>query len=141
MANKRAVVAHLRNVALFASLTTSQLERIAATGDEITMPAGSLIVDQGQVGAEAFLLLRGAVSVRRNRRRVAVLGPGAVLGELSLLGHSPRTATATCDTDCTMLLITQRHFVTVLEADPAIAQKLLCTLAAWVRDVDRTYHG
>ena len=57
------------------------------------MTAGSLIVDQGQTGREAFVILDGNVTVKRNGRKVATLGPGAIVGELSLLDHGPRTAT------------------------------------------------
>jgi len=37
-----------------------------------------------------------------------------VVGELSLLDHGPRTATVTCDTDCKVFVISQRHFLAVL---------------------------
>ena len=59
MASKKAYVDHLRNVPLFAGCTGAELERIARSGDEITMTAGSLVVDQGQTGREAFVVLDG----------------------------------------------------------------------------------
>src|ERR671910_320314 len=102
MASKKAYVDHLRNVSLFAGCTRKELERIARSGDEITMTAGSLVVDQGQMGREAFVILDGTVAVKRNGKKVATLGPGAIVGELSLLDHGPRlrrarpTATCSC---------------------------------------------
>ena len=59
MASKKAYVDHLRNVPLFAGCTRKELERIARSGDEIKMTAGSLLVDQGQTGREAFVVLDG----------------------------------------------------------------------------------
>ena len=141
MASKNASLEHLRNVSLFTSCSTKDLQKIAKAGDEITMPAGSLIVDQGQTGREAFVVLEGLVTVRRNSKKVATLGPGTIVGELSLLDHGPRTATVTCDTDCTLLLITQRHFSAVLDEVPALSHKLLASLAGRIRDLDRTYYG
>ena len=91
------------------------LEKIAKASDEIKMPAGSLIVDQGQTGREAFIVLSGSVLVKRNNKKVGSFGPGTVVGELSLLDHGPRTATAACETDCTLLVIDQRHFVGVID--------------------------
>ena len=88
----------LKNVPLFAGCTKKELERIARSGDEIKMTAGTLLVDQGQTGREAFVILDGEVSVKRNGRKVATLGPGGIVGDLSLLDHGPRTATAICDT-------------------------------------------
>jgi len=105
----------LRNVALFSACNKKELEKVAKASDEIKMTAGSLIVDQGQTGREAFIVLDGEVDIRRNNRKVATLGPGAVVGELSLLDHGPRTATAVCATDCTLLVIDQRRFLGVID--------------------------
>lgn len=141
MASKKAYVDHLRNVPLFVGCTRKELERIAKSGDEITMTAGSLIVDQGQTGREAFVVLDGTVTVKRNGRKVATVGPGAIVGELSLLDHGPRTATAVCDTECSLFVISQRHFIAVLDDVPTIAHKLLNTMAGRIRELDRRYYG
>ena len=57
----------------------------------------------------------GSATVRRNGKKVATLGPGSVVGELSLLDHGPRTATVTADTEATVLVLDQRHFLGVLD--------------------------
>ncbi|MGB7877454.1 MAG: cyclic nucleotide-binding domain-containing protein, partial [Ilumatobacteraceae bacterium] len=114
---------------------------VAKASDEIRMTAGTLIVDQGQTGREAFVVIEGDIEVKRNNRKVATLGPGAVVGELSLLDHGPRTATAVCATDCTLLVIDQRRFLGVLDAVPAITHKLLASLAARIRELDRQNFG
>src|SRR5918995_4030330 len=134
MASKKAYVDHLRNVSLFAGCTRKELERIARSGDEITMTAGSLVVDQGQTGREAFVVLDGTVAVKRNGRKVATLGPGAIVGELSLLDHGPRTARAECETDCTLFVMSQRHFLAVVDEVPSLAHKMLAALAGRIRD-------
>lgn len=141
MASKKASLEHLRNVSLFASCSTKDLQKIAKSGDEITMAAGTMIVDQGQTGREAFIVLEGTVTVKRNGKKVASLGPGTVVGELSLLDHGPRTATVICETDCTLMLITQRHFSAVLDDVPALSHKLLASLAGRIRELDRQYYG
>jgi CRP/FNR family transcriptional regulator, cyclic AMP receptor protein len=141
MSSKKAFLEHLRGVPLFSSCTNKDLEKIAKAGDEITAPAGSLLVDQGQTGREAFVLLEGEATVRRNGKKIATLGPGAVIGELSLLDHGPRTASVTCDTDCQVLVISQRNFLGVLDDVPALAHKLLATLASRVRELDRQHFG
>ena len=141
MASKKASLDNLRQVSLFSACSSKDLEKIAKAGDEITMPAGSLIVDQGQTGREAFVIVDGEVSVKRNNRKIATLGSGAVVGELSLLDHGPRTATAICDTDCTLLVIDQRRFLGVIDDVPAISHKLLARLASKIRELDRQYYG
>lgn len=141
MASKKAYLDHLRNVPLFAGCTNKELERIARSGDEIKMTAGSLLVDQGQTGREAFVVLDGQVTVKRNGRKVTTLDPGGIVGELSLLDHGPRTATVVCETDCTLFVIDQRHFLAVLDDVPTLAHKMLASLAGRIRDLDRAYYG
>jgi CRP-like cAMP-binding protein len=141
MATKKAQLEHLANVALFSGCTKKELERVAKAGDEIVMTAGTVIVDQGQTGREAFVVLEGSVTVKRGGRKIGTLGPGDVVGELSLLDHGPRTATAICETDCELLVIDQRHFRSVLEDVPSMSIKLLSALAGRIRELDRQYYG
>jgi CRP-like cAMP-binding protein len=141
MASKKQHLESLNKVPLFSGCTKKELEKVARASDEITMTAGTLLVDQGQTGREAFVLLEGEVVIRRNNRKIATVGPGSVIGELSLLDHGPRTATAVCLTDCTLLVIEQRRFLGVLDDVPAIAHKLLAALASRIRDLDRQYYG
>lgn len=141
MASKQTKVQHLAGISLFEGCSKKELEKVASAGDEILMTAGSIIVDQGQTGREAFVVLSGKVEVTRSKRKVADLGPGAVVGELSLLDHGPRTATVTCVTDCELLVIDQRNFRAVLQEVPTMAVKLLATIAGRIRDLDKKYYG
>jgi CRP/FNR family cyclic AMP-dependent transcriptional regulator len=141
MASKKSYLDSLRRVSLFSSCSNKDLEKIAKAGDEVTMTAGSLVVDQGQTGREAFVILKGSATVRRNGKKVATLGPGSVVGELSLLDHGPRTASVVTDTDCLLLVISQRQFLGVLDSIPALSHKMLATLAGRIRELDRQYFG
>ena len=111
----------------------------AAAADGMT--EGTMLVDQGDMGREAFIILKGDVTIKRNNRKIATLSDGDVVGELSLLDHGPRTATAVCATDCTLLVIDQRRFLNVLDDVPSIAHKLMGALASRIRIMDRTYMG
>lgn len=141
MPSKKKYLDSLRKVSLFSSCSNKDLEKISKAGDEVVLPAGSLVVDQGQTGREAFVILKGSATVRRNGKKVASLGPGAVVGELSLLDHGPRTASVVADSDCTVLVISQRQFLGVIDAIPALSHKLLATLAGRIRELDRQYYG
>ncbi len=141
MASKSLQLENLQKVTLFAGCSKKELQHIAKAGDEITMTAGTTIIDQGQMGREAFVIMSGSVTVRRAGRKITTLGAGDVVGELSLLDHGPRTATAVCDDDCELFVIDQRHFRKVLEDQPGISLKLLNTLAGRIRDLDRQYFG
>ena len=141
MPSKTAQLEHLRSVPLFAGCSKRELQAVHRAGDEITMADGTVIIDQGQLGREAFVILEGKVSVKRRDRKIAELGPGDVVGELALLDHGPRTASAVCEGDCTLFVLDQRHFRGVIEDHPSISMKLLAALAARIRDLDRKYYG
>lgn len=141
MASMKKQLEHLREVPLFNGCTNKELQKIVKASDEITMTEGTLIIDQGQTGREAFVILDGTVVVKRNGRKIADLGIGAVVGELSLLDHGPRTATAICASDCTLLVIDQRRFLAVIDDIPSLSHKLLRTLAARIRELDRKNYG
>ena len=141
MPSKSVQLEHLKNVSLFSGCSAKELKHVAKAGDEITMTDGTTIVEQGQMGREAFVILDGRVTVKRAGRKITTLGQGDVVGELSLLDHGPRTATAVCDGDCTLFVLDQRHFRQVLEGHPQIAIKLLGTLAGHIRNLDRQSFG
>ncbi len=141
MAIRQAYLDHLARVPLFATCSTKDLQKIAKASDEIAVKAGTTLVDQGQQGREAFIVVEGSAAVKRNGRKITTLGPGAVIGELSLLDRGPRTATVTADTDMTVLVIDQRNFAGVIDQVPALAHKLLATLAGRIRDLDRANYG
>lgn len=141
MASRNKHLEHLAEIPLFSALSKRDLQTIAKASNEITRKAGSILVDQGDAGREAFVIIEGTATVKRNGRKVGVLGPGATIGELALLDHGPRTATVTADTDMTALVLSAREFGGVIEQVPGLAHKLLVELAKRVRDLDRQIYG
>jgi len=132
---------HLAAVSLFAACSKKELQAVARATDEVALPAGRALCEQGASGREAFVILEGTADVLINGTKVATVGPGACVGELALLDHGPRTATVVCETDCDLLLLDQRHFIGVIDDVPALAHKLLATLAGRIRDLDRQNFG
>ena len=141
MASKASQLDHLKAVPLFAGLNKKQLQLIAKSADEITVASGTVLVDQGQTGREAFLVLEGSVGIKRNGRKVATLGPGAIVGELALLDHGPRTATAVCESDATLLVVDRRNFLSIVESSHTLTSRLLEYLASRIRELDKTVYG
>lgn len=138
---KRDYLDHLAQVPLFANCTRKDLQRIAKAGTEIPFRAGETLVDQGQAGKECFVIVAGTATVRRNGQKVATLGPGATVGELSLLDHGPRTATVVADTDMTVFVLDQRSFLAAIDDVPTLAHRLLASLASRIRELDRATFG
>jgi CRP/FNR family cyclic AMP-dependent transcriptional regulator len=127
---------HLRQVRLFSALNGKELATVARATDEVTVPAGKTLCEEGRPGHEFFLILDGKAAVVRNGRRVATLGPGDYFGELALLDRGPRSATVKADTDMTLFVLGQREFSGVLDEIPGLAHKLLTAMAARLREAD-----
>ncbi len=96
----------LAKVPLFSEIAPEQYGVIAAHLRSTTVPRGTDIIRQGQIGDSMFLIARGIanVSVTDNgeTRNVATLYAGDFFGESALLHDTPRNATAKAATPCSM---------------------------------------
>jgi CRP/FNR family cyclic AMP-dependent transcriptional regulator len=126
----------LKDVPLFANCSKQSLGQIARLVDEVQLPAGHVLMQQGRIGDEFFVIVDGKVRVERDGRRIDVLGPGDFLGEIALVDHRPRTATAVCETPCHLLVLGHREFHTLLADSPAIASAVLKSLAERLRGLE-----
>lgn len=135
------VTDHLAQVPLFSACSKKELGIIARATDELTLDDGHVLVTQDESAREAFVIVDGKVVVKRNNRKVAELGPGAIIGELGLLDRGPRTATVEADGPVDVLVIAPREFSALLDDVPSITHKLLRSLAAKVRELDAKTYG
>ena len=132
---------HLASVPLFSGCTTKVLRDIAKATVELTLQQGKEFVTQGDVGREAFVIVEGTAEVSRGGQAIAELGPGDCVGELALLDHGPRTATAVCETDCTLLVVDRRNFLAIVESSHPLTSRLLEYMAARIRELDKSVYG
>jgi CRP-like cAMP-binding protein len=79
------------------------------------------------------LIVDGTATVSVGGRPRKKLGAGDFFGEISLLDNGPRTATVTAETPIQLLGVTQWNFKRLVEGNPAIATKMLKTMAARLR--------
>jgi CRP/FNR family transcriptional regulator, cyclic AMP receptor protein len=128
--SKNEKVELLKRTALFAECTKAELIEVALSADERDAPAGDSLMEEGQAGREFFVLVEGAVTVRRGGKRLADLGPGDWFGEIAILTYKPRTATVTAISPVRLLVISDRAFRRVVETTPRIALNVLRSVAA-----------
>jgi CRP/FNR family cyclic AMP-dependent transcriptional regulator len=136
MPGKNDQLDHLAQVPLFAELSRRDLQKVAKASDEVTVETGRVLVREGELGHEFFLIMTGSCTVRRGNRKVATLGPGQWFGEMAVLSKAARNATVVADEPSTLLVLGQREFFGVLEDVPNLSTKLLRTLATRLRDAD-----
>jgi cAMP-dependent protein kinase regulator len=122
-------VEEMRRVPLFSGCSKGELKQIARLADEVDMPAGKVLTEQGTPGREFFILLDGTVDVVRDGNLVDTLGAGDFFGETALLSDRPRNATVTASTPLRTLVISERDFYALLIDTPKIQWKVLRALA------------
>lgn len=95
--------------------------------DRRFVPAGAVIVHQGQEGTAAFLVQSGKVRVYVTDQDSGVvtelsrLGPGQFFGEMALIVEGPRSATVEAVEDCNLVVISRPALMEKLErSDPTI---------------------
>ncbi|HEY2162272.1 MAG TPA: cyclic nucleotide-binding domain-containing protein, partial [Solirubrobacteraceae bacterium] len=92
-------VASLHEMPLFEGIASRDVERLEHFMARFELPAGEHLFRQGDVSACMHLIERGSIEMQvemtgGRTRALAQLGPGVLLGEISLLGHGTRTASA-----------------------------------------------
>jgi len=126
----------LEGISLFSACTKRELGQVASLMVPAELPAGTVLTRQGAAGGLAFVIASGQAEVTRSGKRLAVLGPGDVVGELSLIDGEPRSATVTALTDLEVLEIDGRDLDKLLRKVPSVMRKLLESMAGRLREVD-----
>jgi CRP/FNR family cyclic AMP-dependent transcriptional regulator len=123
----------LKRVPLFAALERKELEQIAGSMRERTFSAGQSVTQQGAGGAGFFIVESGQADVSVDGQQRGTIGPGDYFGEIALLTGSERTATITATSDLHCYGMTPWDFRPLVEGNPAIAWKLLQSMAEKLR--------
>lgn len=126
----------LKTVPLFRGLGSGEMQRIGQLVDEVDLPAGRVLMRQGESGAELFAMIEGSADVERDGHALPPCGPGAVLGEIALIDGGPRTATVTLREASRLLVLSRRDFQSLMDEFPGVRMQILETLAHRVRSLE-----
>lgn len=101
----------LRQLALFADASEAALERLARAAQPVQIPAGGVVIREGDEPDDLYVVEHGELVVRSTgeihgaEREINRMGPNDWFGEIGLLRGIPRTATVQAVTDCELLRI------------------------------------
>jgi CRP-like cAMP-binding protein len=126
----------LQRIPLFAGFDRRKIRRLGMLAEEVDVPAGKVLIRQGESGGDMMVLVSGQVGVERDGERLNTLGPGDFFGEIALIAEGPRTATVTSEAPARLLVINHRDFHSLLEEFPEVAVQVLTILAHRVRRLD-----
>ena len=127
---QRQRVAELSKVPLFANCSKRDLARLLSRVRTESVDAGHTLFVEGAPSANLYVILSGSAIVRKNGRRIARLGPGDVVGELSVILGGPRTATVEADTPIEWLVLDRESLRQAIDEVPGLGWKVLQSVAA-----------
>ena len=104
------IQARLKSVPFFASMKKKELEALSRQTDELDVPAGKVLAQEGDFGHEFFVIESGTADVIRGGEKIAELGPGDFFGEMALLGEERRTSTVTASSPMELVVMTRADF-------------------------------
>jgi len=130
----------LRTIPMFRTIEPGKLRLLAFISERMTFRPGEIICTQGEPGDSAFIILDGEGEVLVDagggeRRRVAEIKKNDVVGEMSLLCDTPRTATVAAVSEITALTISKDNFFRILQEFPEVSLEIMRVLA---RRLERT---
>jgi len=123
----------LKSIGLFANTPDEALAELATLLEEIEVPAGQNVVEQGAAGDSLYVIVRGRVAVLDGENLLNELEDRAVFGELALLDSEPRTATVRALEDVTVLRLTQDAFYDLMSDYVEVAMGTIQMLTRTLR--------
>ncbi len=120
------ILSALHQTELLQPLSADEVGRLAEVGRIEYWQEDALVLEEGAMGPRMMVILDGQVEVLRRdiggvQRAIARLGPGDVLGEMSLLLELPRTATVRALSELKVFVMDRQAFLEMVElSDPSV---------------------
>ena len=115
-------------------LTPAQWDVLSSYLLPVVMSAGQVLFSQGATDRTLYLVESGSLSVHyqdeKERLRLAIVGPGSVVGEGAFFSHRSRSATVQASAPCKLWSLTAIRFTELTNRQPAIALGLAMAAGA-----------
>jgi len=105
------------------------LEIFKDSKDLVSFPAGAVIIKEGNEGSHMYVVMKGAVDISLKGRIIATASEGDIVGEMALINADIRSATVTATSDCTLAVIDQTSFQSMLRHVPDFSLHVMNVLA------------
>ncbi|TMJ30553.1 MAG: cyclic nucleotide-binding domain-containing protein [Alphaproteobacteria bacterium] len=129
----------LSAIPAFATLTSGELEAIAANVERREIRRGEILIREGELPEALYFVASGRFSVLTDRAAepVAEIGQGQPIGEIGFFGGIPRTATVSALRDSHVLKITRDRLEHVTRSFPSFRDAVIRSLANRLAESNR----
>lgn len=114
----------LQTLPLFGDLDAYDLAQVARWVEEVRAGPGELLIEQGSMPYELFVIEDGAVDVVRDGKSIATLGAGDVVGEIALLEQHRRMASVVAKTPVRALVLQVEALQSLTAEMPELGDEL-----------------
>ncbi len=122
----------LRRIPVFAMLHGAEIESVARAAEPKNVPAGTVVMRQGDPGDSYFAIVDGTVSVAIDGAHVRTMTRGQGFGEIALIMDRPRTATVVADTPVDLLEIDRESFLRTVSENAHSRQAAWSVARTWI---------
>jgi CRP-like cAMP-binding protein len=128
---------------IFGQLTDADVSRLAKLGRRQRMPKGTLLIREGVPVETLYIVLQGELVVTQGpeRRQVAKLEAGEVVGEMSFIDARPPSATVSAEADTVVYAVDKARLQQELEANPLLGARFYKAIATFLSDRVRAAMG
>lgn len=137
MAGRDEIIDTIAGFAMFADLTTPQLQAVAHTFEEHWYPEGERVLRQGLTGSGFYVILDGTCSIQVDGQERAVLSRGDFFGEVSILLGEPPVADVVAVGPLRCLVLAASGVETFLVGHPRVMYRMLQASARRLRNANR----
>jgi CRP/FNR family transcriptional regulator, cyclic AMP receptor protein len=136
----RADAESLRQIPLFRNCEAVPLQVLAFAAERQNFKSGQVLIKQGEAATSAYFLLNGTAAIMQNKQSLGHAEPGALLGEMAMLGSATYSITATASDAVSAVRIDKHLFHRVATEYPEFGRAVLNALSeklgASVRELD-----
>ena len=122
----------------FSTLSSSKLDKLAKSCDELAYSKGDTIFHEGDVASWVWVIKKGWVRLTKTAFReksvtIDLLTPREAICGISVFDHLPYSATAEAATDCVMVRIPSKEVMQLFQTEPRFPQDLLAICCHRIR--------
>jgi CRP/FNR family cyclic AMP-dependent transcriptional regulator len=119
----------VQKIPLFAGLSKDDQAVVAQYADEVDVPAGTVLAQEGRLAYEFFAIKEGTAAVTLGGQHAAALGPGEFFGEIGLLAGDRRVATVVASSAMSLIVLTGSQLRAIDSRMPGVAERIRSAMA------------
>lgn len=131
----------LANVELFKELGDDERDALLSLMSETTLKRGESLFHEGDAGDRLYVIVEGKVKLSHTsddgrENLIAILGPGEIIGELTLFDLGARSSTVTAIAPSKFLYLSHKDMMRYIDEHPTMAKSMLRELATRLRNTN-----